>query len=169
MNYYDVTLALAKPNSKLSLKDKEKVFDTAIIEYNSKPMQNPKNITKLQLTEAFLRIRLESALPLNSTGKALRTFSKILLNDSDFINQVTPNGQLFSTIASSSTPAEQIPTQDSVDVNTITDVELIHSLIDYVFLRKDSDSTIYRTQKKAMQEIKKIAVTAGLCHIKQSK
>jgi hypothetical protein len=148
MNYYDITLALAKPNSKLSLIDKEKVLETAIIEYNSKPMQNPKNITKLELTEAYLRIRLESALPLNSTGKALRTFSKILLNDPDFVNQVTPNGQLFSTVTSSPTPADHIPKQDTIDVNTITDIELIHSLIDHVFHRKDTDSTIYRTKKK---------------------
>lgn len=163
---YNVSLTLAKQNATISLKNKEAVVNHAIEEYNALPMQNPKHIIKVEISETYLRIRLESALPLSSPGKALRTFSKILLSDPDFSSQLTPNGQLFRTAEASETPPDQIDQKESVDADSITDIELVHSLIDYVFAKRDPDSTIYRTKKKAMQEIKKISLAAGLIRLK---
>lgn len=163
---YNIQLTFANQSPTITFKDKEDVIDKAIIDYNNRTfqMQNPKKIEKIYLDKSTLSIKLESALPLNSLGRALRTFSTILIKeykDSDFIAQITSNGQLFTTVHSSE-GNDKIISNNEIDINNIDDLDIIKALLDYVYNKRDSNSTIYRQKKAAMYNIKKIAIESGI-------
>ena len=108
MHIYTIKLAFANPNPTITFEDKSAVINKAIQDYNNRTfnMQNPKKIERVALEPSILTLKLESALPLNSLGRALRTFSTILIKeyqDPDFISQIASNGQLFSTVSSEET------------------------------------------------------------------
>ena len=89
---------------------------------------------------------LESSLPLNSLGRALRTFSIIIIKeikDDDFINAITANGQLFSTKQLCKNEKET-SMEFNIDYAQIEDLDVIKSLMDYVYKKRDPDSTTYR-------------------------
>lgn len=169
-HFYNIKLSLAIPNPSITLLEKEEVLDKAIQEYNNRTfqMQNPKKIEKISLENAILNIRLESALPLNSVGRALRTFSTIIIKefkDSDFIAQITPNGQLFATINSSEDVCEN-NSVDRVDVNSVDDLDIVKSLLDYICNKREQNSTEYRKKRAAMNNIKQIAIDSGIYKVK---
>jgi hypothetical protein len=167
MSYiYNIQLTFANPSPTITFIDKEDVIDRAIKDYNNRTfqMQNPKKIEKTAIERSVLSIKLESALPLNSLGRALRTFSIIIIKeyeDPDFIAQITSNGQLFTTVHSSEN-TDKIVSDNQIDINDIDDLEIIKALLDYIYKKRDSNSTIYRQKKAAMNKIKQIAVDSGI-------
>lgn len=167
MSYiYNIQLTFANPSPTITFVDKEDVINKAIKDYNNRTfqMQNPKKIEKISLDKSILSIKLESALPLNSLGRALKTFSTIIIKeykDPEFIAQITSNGQLFTTVHSSKNTGEII-SNNKIDISNIDDLEIIKSLLDYIYKKKDSNSTIYRQKKAAMNKIKEIAVDSGI-------
>lgn len=167
MSYiYNIQLAFANPSPTITFTDKEDVIDNAIEDYNNRTyqMQNPKKIEKISLEKSVLSIKLESALPLNSLGRALRTFSTIIIKeykDPEFIAQITSNGQLFSTVHSSENTSEDV-SNIKIDVNDIDDLEIVKALLDYIYKKRDSNSTVYRQKKAAMNKIKQIVVDSGI-------
>ncbi len=83
------------------------------------------------------------------------------IKDDDFVNAITPNGQLFSTRQLSKSEKE-INTEFSIDYAQIEDLDVIKALMDYVYKKRDPDSTIYRKKKAAFEQIKKIAFDSGI-------
>ena len=167
MSYiYNIQLTFANPSPTITFIDKEDVIDRAIKDYNNRTfqMQNPKKIEKTAIERSVLSIKLESALPLNSLGRALRTFSIIIIKeyeDPDFIAQITSNGQLFTTVHSSEN-TDKIVSDNEIDINDVDDLEIVKALLDYIYKKRDSNSTIYRQKKAAMNKIKQIAIDSGI-------
>lgn len=164
--FYTIQLTLANPSPTITLLEKQEVLDKAIQDYNHRTfqMQNPKRIEKLSLKETVLTIRLESALPLSSLGRALRTFSIILIKeykDPDFIAQITSNGQLFATLHSCENTPEK-NREGEIDVKSVDDLDIIKAMLDYIYKKRDADSTIYRQKRAAMNQIKQIAIESGI-------
>lgn len=167
MSYsYTIQLAFATPNPTITFTDKVDIIDNAIVEYNNRTfqMQNPKEIEKIALEPSILTLKLKSTLPLTSLGRALRTFSTILIKeyqDPDFIAQIASNGQLFTTVHSSENSNQAI-SNNAIDINMIDDLEIVKALLDYLYKKRDSNSTVYRQKRAAMNKIKQIAVDSGI-------
>lgn len=160
---YELEIQLAATQKKVRLADKKGTIAEAIERYNSRSfeMQNPKTLTLKELSGDSMLLTLESALPLSSLGRALRTFSVILvkeLRDADFISSVTANGQLFSTRRLSGGETEA----QAVDYAGIEDLEVVKALMDYVYKKWEPDSGVYRKKRAAFERIKKIAYDAGM-------
>ncbi len=163
---YEIEVQLATTQKKFSLQDKLGIVQDAIQRYNNRSyeMQNPKTLKLLEINHDSMFLILESSLPLYSLGRALRTFSVIIIKeikDDDFVNAITPNGQLFSTRQLSKSEKE-INTEFSTDYAQIEDLDVIKALMDYVYKKRDPDSTTYRKKKAAFEQIKKIAFDSGI-------
>ena len=155
---YPVKIEIAKPQSSINLKNKEQLFLDAIKSFNesSDSMQNSKTLHDVSVSESYGILTLNSDTPLKSVGRALRKFVCDLLNsgDEELKNACTPSGALFRyTLISAEAPEEEINVSDS---------ELIKSLIDYVCSNRDTNTTIYRKKRKAIEEMKKVAIEAGI-------
>lgn len=50
----------------------------------------------------------------------------------------------------------------NIDYAQIEDLDVIKSLMDYVYKKRDPDSTTYRKKKAAFEQIKKIAFDSGI-------
>lgn len=167
MSYlYEIEVQLATTQKKFNLKDKHIILKNAIERYNNRSfeMQNPKTLKLQEMNDESMLLILESSLPLNSLGRALRTFSVIILKeikDDDFIHAVTANGQLFSTKQLCKNEKE-LTMEYNIDYTQIKDLDVIKSLMDYVYKKRDPDSTTYRKKKAAFEQIKKIAFDAGM-------
>lgn len=167
MSYvYEVEVQLATTQRKFNLKDKHIIINDAIQRYNNRSyeMQNPKTLKLQEINDDSMFLTLESSLPLNSLGRALRTFSIIIIKeikDDDFINAITANGQLFSTKQLCKNKKET-SMEFNIDYTQIEDLDVIKSLMDYVYKKRDHDSTTYRKKKAAFEQIKKIAFDSGI-------
>lgn len=170
MSYvYKVEIRLATTQKKFNLKDKHVIINDAVQRYNNRSyeMQNPKTLALQEINDDNIFLILESSLPLNSLGRALRTFSVIIIKeikDEDFINAITANGQLFSTRQLGKNKKE-ISIKSHIDYAQIEDLDVIKSLMDYVYKKRDPDSTTYRKKKAAFEQIKKIAFDSGIINI----
>ena len=49
-----------------------------------------------------------------------------------------------------------------IDINDIDDLEIVKALLDYIYKKRDSNSTVYRQKKAAMNKIKQIVVDSGI-------
>lgn len=162
MNKYEIELHLAKLNTELKLDKKKDVIYQAQEAYNQRSavMQNPKTVRIQDVTENYVRLTLESELVLYSVGRALRSFSVILLkefNDEDFNAEVTKSGALFrAVLLDDACETEQNGKKE------LTDLELLKGLMDYVCGKRDPDSTAYRRKRSAMEQIKKICLESGI-------
>lgn len=167
MSYtYEVEMQLATTQKKINLTDKRDILDDAIQRYNNRSyeMQNPKTIKLQDINNDSIFLIVESALPLNSLGRALRTFSIIIIKemmDHDFMNAIAANGQLFSTKQVCKSE-KVIKAEPNVDYTQIGDLDVIKALMDYVYKKRDPDSTAYRKKKAAFEQIKKIAFDSGI-------
>lgn len=161
---YEVEVQLATTQKKFNLKDKRIIINDAIQRYNNRSyeMQNPKKLKLQEIKEDSIFLILESSLPLNSLGRSLRTFSIIIIKeikDEDFVNAITANGQLFSTKRLNK---KETSMESNIDYAQIEDLDVIKSLMDYVYKKRDPDSTTYRKKRAAFEQIKKIAFDSGI-------
>ncbi len=162
---YEVEIRLKTNQKHFKLEEKEGPLRDAIQRYNdrSSEMQNPKTLILKELHNDCMLLTLESVLPLNSVGRALRTFSIILIKeikDPDFISAIAPNGQLFSTTQTKNN--QKIPMESNDNDIPINDLDVIKALMDYIYKKRDPDSTIYRRKRAAFEQIKKIALESGI-------
>ncbi len=126
-------------------------------------MQNSKEITISKIEVTHMILTLVSTLSLNSVGRALRTFSTILLKeyeDADFMKEVTTRGALFKAVQVDD--AFDLKHVDKIVLEEISDLDLIKGLMDYVYKKRDLDSTLYRKKRIAMEEIKKLCIESGI-------
>lgn len=156
---YDMTLSLARPGTPFSNKDRQ-ALKQGIAGYNEKSvyMANPKLIQLLEIADSYIHIKLFSTQILTTPGRGLRTLTTILLNDpqSRFADRVTPGGQLFRVIS------VKQPTESTlINPALIPDADFFKAIFDYIMEKKDG-STACQRKKAAMEEMKKLAVEAGI-------
>lgn len=157
---YEMTLSLARPGTPFSKEDRQ-TLEKAIAEYNEKSiyMANPKQIHLLEVADSYISVRLFSTQVLTTPGRGLRMLTTILLNEptSRFANRVTAGGQLFRVINIKQ------PTCENALMNPalISDVVFLKAIVDYIMEKKDG-STACQKKKAAMEEMKKLAVEAGI-------
>lgn len=98
MRKYKINIQFADPNAP-DFEDKiMPVFDNAINNYNTKSLiaKNPKKITKKVIVDPrTLQLTLESNSDLPYPSKALRLFSKYLVDDGAFNDFIYGGRQLF--------------------------------------------------------------------------
>lgn len=165
MYKYEIELHLASVKPTLDLRKKEEIIRSAEKEYNNRSvhMQNSKEIKISKIEATHMILTLLSTFSLNSVGRALRTFSTILLKeyeDVDFIKEVTTSGALFKAVQVNDT--FDLKHNDKIVSKEISDLDLIKGLMDYVYKKRDPDSTVYRKKRIAMEEIKKLCIESGI-------
>lgn len=165
MYKYEIELHLASVKPTLDLRNKEEIIRLAEGEYNRRSihMQNSKEISISKIEATYMVLTLVSTLSLNSVGRALRTFSSILLKeyeDADFMKEVTTSGALFKAVQINDT--HNLKRDEKNITEEITDLDLIKGLMDYVYKKRDPDSTQYRKKRIAMEEIKRICIESGI-------
>lgn len=164
MNYtYTVGVKLATPNSNFSfLEDKYNHIIMKYIEtFNdiSTRSANPKTATIVNIYRDYFVLRIDSVYEISAVGKALRPFSKLIVDSHEFDDYIKYS-KLFSTF-----PLINVSniSEDIVDPETIiSDAELIKGLVDYTCSKTEND---YKRKKIAMTKIKKIALEAGIVQI----
>lgn len=165
MYEYEIELHLASVKPTLDLRKKENIIRVAESEYNRRSvhMQNSKKISIIKIEATYIVMTLVSALSLNSVGRALRTFSSILLKeyeDVDFMKEVTTSGALFKAVQVDE--SSKTKRDEKISSEEISDLDLIKGLMDYVYKKRDPDSTQYRKKRIAMEEIKRICLESGI-------
>lgn len=161
MYNYNLEVRLAKSNSDLDFCNKEAFIKKCISEYNntSYQMNNPKKLQFVRIENNKLYLNLQSLSKLNFVGKSLRTFSMLLLQDEDFSNSVSPNGQLIRAVQLSC-DEDDVPLMP-VSAENVDDLTFIKSLLDYLYNPRDLNTTIYKRKKSAFEQMKQIALEAG--------
>lgn len=157
MNYcYEMTLSMVSPGDPFG-EEERKALAEAVEIYNARSvyMGNPKMIELVEMTESCISIKMFSTQALSTPGRGLRLLTTLLL-ETCFKKRVTPSGQLFRVIAIKK-PAEAAAQNPAA----ISDMELIKALLDYYAEKKDSSSAA-KKKRAAMEEIKRIAVEAGM-------
>ena len=156
MYNYKVKLELQRADIKVDfLKIADNLIESAE-EFSDAPKKNKKTISDIKVYENYITLNLSSEAYLDSVGRALRGYTCLVLeNNEALLACTTPSGSLFkySLIADNKEAEEEIKISDS---------ELIKALIDYVTSNRDTNSTIYRRKRNAIEKMKNIAIEAGL-------
>ena len=124
--------------------------------FNDTLKKNKKLISNLEVYENYITFTLSSEAYLDSVGRALRGYTCLVLKkNEELLECTTPSGSLFkySLIVDKKDAEEEIK---------ITDSELIKALVDYVTSNRDTNSTIYRRKRNAIEDMKKIAIEGGI-------
>lgn len=167
---YLIGLALVKNiTNQKGLDERENFIISQIKIFNEKSLHsslNPKHIglgengeNNIILTRTTLIITLYSQENLNTPGKAIRLLSQLLITskDSDNLSDLLLNKKLFKSFkVASVSPNKTMET--IVDLSTITDADLIKSLVDYACNQLDFSVK----KRNAIDQMKKIAVQSGL-------
>lgn len=151
---YEIELCLAASQPSLNMEEKKGVIQSAAVEFNSRSsrMSNRKTITIKTVSKESFVVSLESDLPLETPGRALKMLSMLLLKDPAFSNAVTSSGQLFRTVqAPKAGSGGQEPNKDG-----ISDLDAVKALMDYVYRAKNTNKAVYQRQRSAMEKIKAI-------------
>lgn len=157
-NYsYNLRLIFANPNQIGSFKEHQEYFQNCVNQYNNaaKMARNKKQIEILHINSNHIDICLYSNADLTKApGRALMHLTTLLVNkenndfDNYFANHLYHN-KLFYT--------EQISV--SKHYETLSDVEFVKSLIDYISKPKTEKT---EKEKTTMNRIKLIALENGL-------
>lgn len=162
---YLIGLKLTHSNVSINFRDHIEFIQKCVDEYNKVSQSKSLNPKFIELdqndisTDAIV-LTLHSTNALTVVGKALRHFSQLLLNNDGFKKCVV-NGQLLKTIPVS----ELSPTgseKQIVNVSEIDDIEFMKALLDYIYRKRDADSTAYRRKRIALDQMKQIALESGI-------
>ena len=159
-----LTLAHPAPNQALCEESYENTIYAAAKEYNaicSTAKNNPKEITILEIGEKHIILTLSSSVELPAPGKALRSFSQILLNDSNFKNAFMFGKQLFTSYD----VANECPTSfgnKHISAEDIDDTQFLTSLVAYFLNKRDPDTKVYLRKRKAIEKMKVLAYECGI-------
>lgn len=98
MYSYSITATLVNASAHLDFTQKTAVLDHCAAQFSQKSASaaNPKALKVRQVTPDAVLLELSSTLPLEHPGKALRLYSRLVLEqDADFYGAVTTSGRLF--------------------------------------------------------------------------
>lgn len=154
---YDCKLSAANLNATLDFTGKEAIIRTAIDSFNLKGarMANPKTLLLKGIAHEHIIVQLQSSLPLNTPGRALKTLSAIFIKeirDPDFIAALTPGGQLFRCTSLLPESEREPP------VEGLSDLDAIKALLDYVMTKKDAKFASSTKRRRAFEKIKRIII-----------
>lgn len=156
MHNYNVKLELQRADIKVDfLKIADSLIESAE-EFSDAPKKNKKTISDIKVYENYITLNLSSEAYLDSVGRALRGYTCLVLKkNEELLECTTPSGSLFkySLVDDKKETTEEFKISDS---------ELIKALVDYVCANRDTNSTIYRRKKNAIEDMKRIAIEAGL-------
>lgn len=173
MYEYQIGLALVRdlPANQKGLEERKDFILSKIKIFNEKSMRstfNPKHIglgenseNDVFLTRTTLIITLYTQEELNTPGKAIRLLSQLLItsDESDNLSDLLLNKKLFKTFKVAS--VEDVSRNQSIiDLSTISDSDLIKSIIDFVCDAKDFS----KEKRNALDQMKKIAAESGLLY-----
>lgn len=167
---YPIGLRLVNPAPEIDfrLEPYRSIVQDAIVQYNRHLSSfNPKRIEEepLYLGQSELAILLKSSVELNVPGRAIRSLSQTIAHHPAFSSAV-PNGRLFKTFPVST------PNEDSKEVvlsDSVEDAEFMCALITYFMKKADSSSTVYRKKRKAIAQMKVLAIESGILSPKGEK
>lgn len=164
---YTIPLKLrcAAPRQTGSFKDHEEWFRECVKEFNQRSDNSTINRKKIKVVEIdydVIEIRLFTEMNLGKApGRALTMLSRALIDDKNTLYDPYFSEQLFHrklfTIEVIEAEAGEIQ---------ISDGELIKALVDYGMTPK---SNILEKQKKAVAQMKKLAIESGLFKAQQEK
>ena len=168
---YLVGLKLVNPSPKHSLLEeafKTKIID-AVNEYNivcSNSRKNKKELTIVEIGEKNIILSLSSEVELSVPGKALRSFSQILLRNQDFKDAFIFFKQLFATYDVAN---EKLDSSDKkhISADDIDDTLFLTSLVDYFLNKRDPDTKIYLRKRKAIEKMKVLAYECDIVKFKE--
>lgn len=173
MYEYQIGLALVRDlaTNQKGLDERKDFIISKIKIFNEKSMRstfNPKHIglgenneNNILLSRTTLIITLYTQEELNTPGKAVRLLSQLLItsNESDNLSDLLLNKKLFKTFKVAS--VEDVSrNQNIIDLSTISDSDLIKSIIDFVCDSKDFS----KEKRNAIDQMKKIAAENGLLY-----
>lgn len=115
---YVINLMVANPTFKGSLREYETDIDKSIIYFNAKSesKNNRKSIKKIEIQDTVLILELQTETEMPAPAKALRTFTKHLLDNSKLGEQAY-YGSLFRSV--------KIASPSNVQIDTAQPAELI--------------------------------------------
>lgn len=119
---------------------------------------NPKSISIENIYQSSFTVVLTSQNELSAPGKALRAFSKIVV-DSGVFSECIKHAKLFTTYTLTDISKN---TDETPDPGMISDAALIKALVDYALNKTELDSTTYNRKRNAMTHMKQIALEAGI-------
>lgn len=160
---YLIGLKLVHPNPSKELNDFENIINLSAQEYNHICMNrstNPKEITIREITGNTIILKLNSRTELSSPGKALRSFSQLLIKHSEFAKCFVFGKQLFTSFEVTSENSAESNTHITAD--DIDDTLFMGSMLSYFLNKRDSDSTTYVHKRKAVEKMKLLAYECGI-------
>lgn len=154
---YQMDLTTPSPDLPFTEEEKAALAD-AIEKYNasSLSMANPKEIELVEVSERYISLKLFSTQALTTPGRGLSRLTTLLL-DTCLAARVV-NKHLLRVIRI------QRPTDAAMTKNpasTISDIELIKALLDYITTPKDSSSAA-KKKRAAIEDMKRLGVQGGL-------
>lgn len=154
---YEMTLSLARLGEAFSDEDRT-ILEQGIAAYNERStyMSNPKRLLLEEVGTNYIKVKLFSSQALATPGRGLRTLTSILLQAPShcFRNRVTPGGQLFRVL-----DVQQPVSETAIDPTSVSDLELVIAMMRCLFDKRDGPTV---SQKKAIEEMKKMAVEVGI-------
>lgn len=163
MHYiYTLEVRLMNPNPSVKFTDQQEVIIKAIKHFNDARYQtpHPKTLELLSCSEDVLQMKLTSPVRLETFGRAIRLFTISLLEEPAFAREVI-KGQLLRTMAIK-TVCDAGEMAKPVDIDSIDDLTFIKSLLDYMYQKRDAETTIYKRKKEGMRQMKQIALECGI-------
>lgn len=165
---YCLKLGLATKSNCIDLCELEKSIKECAEAFNEtcKNVSNPKSLTITEIDKKEIVCTLKSSTSLNSPGKALRFYSKILYEkESRILDDALSktSGQLFR-ITQIGVPSidDENPDIALKAAREISDADLIKGLIDFVCKKKDGTSAEYVKKNKAITAMKNLALSSGI-------
>lgn len=168
MSYiYTLELKLAKKSSTINLRDYSKEIQDCIADYNSasEKAANRKSLERIEIQDISMLLRLRSSLELIAIGKALRYFSQLAIKRIPPLQEnLTGSGQLFRINQIGLPVSEEDPKIQEIQLlaRTVSDAALLKGLVDYVCRKRDPNTSVYLKKQKAVEQMKQLAVEAGI-------
>lgn len=164
-NYsYPLRLRLACPILELKEPPYKDLIDAAVIEFNerSETAYNPKRIRDIHhLGGSEIAIVLDSSIELESPGRAIRLFSKILVEKEAFLPAIQ-HGKLFLSLPMIDQPTDLGEAVADVSPDQITDEALLTGLIHFFLYKSAGTTADYKKKRATVDLIKSLALKADL-------
>ena len=139
-----------------NLNDAEQLINDAINSYNKACAHSRnciKQISDVNISKSQINFTLLSEEELKTPGRALRTFSKILL-ENEYFQELAVDGKLFTSIHPQ---LEDYKVDETLDTSGISNSDMMHAIIDAI---EKEESNI--ACKNALTEIKRVLASFGL-------
>lgn len=167
MNTYFLALTLVNPSPAKSLSEYKDFIESAAEDYNfiCSRSKHPKKITLHEIRDTSIILELTSSVELPTPGKSLRSFSQILIQNSEFAETFTFGKQLFTSAEVATDLSSEDSNSTPISADAIPDSVFLYSLIDYYINGHKSNSD---PKKKNIDKMKLLAYECGLVKLSET-